>query len=152
MTTSSDDKAAVVKERYGVTATVNYRDSEWPQKVKEITNGAGVDVIVDVVGGETLARSLPICNYGARIAVIGVLGGGDVTLHIRDLLSHQVQLRGIYMESTEELRAFMRAVDYLKLTPVIDRIFPFEQAQEAYRLLESQKHIGKVVITIGSQG
>lgn len=148
MTTSSDEKAALVKRDYGVTATVNYRDKEWTKKVKEITGGAGVDVVVDVVGGETLSQSLQICSYGARVAVIGVLSGAETTLRLRDMLSHQVQLRGTFMESTEELRAFIRAVEFLKLKPVVDRTFSFAQAQDAYRLLESQQHVGKVVITL----
>ncbi|MBA3958285.1 MAG: NAD(P)-dependent alcohol dehydrogenase [Parachlamydiaceae bacterium] len=148
MTTSSDEKADFVKKTFGVTATVNYRDANWADQVKEITQGAGVDVVVDTAGGDVLAQTLAICNYGARVGVIGVLSGQDSTIHIRDLLTHQVQIRGIYMESTQELRALMRAVEVLKLKPVIDKAFPFTQAKEAYRYLESQKHVGKVVITL----
>ncbi|MDP1834369.1 MAG: NAD(P)-dependent alcohol dehydrogenase [Chlamydiales bacterium] len=148
MTTSSPEKAAAVKRDFGVTATVNYNDADWPQQVKDITQGSGVDVIVDVVGGDSLSQCLSICNYGARVAVIGVLAGTSSNIQIRDLLVHQVQIRGIYMESTEELRALIRAVDTLKLKPVVDKIFPFSHAADAYKHLESQKHIGKVVISI----
>lgn len=148
MTTSSREKAEVVKKKFGVTATVNYREADWSKQVKEITQGSGVDVVVDVVGGETLSQSVHICNYGARVAVIGVLGEQESTLHTRDLLKHQVQVRGIFMESTEELRACMRAVEALKLKPAVDKVFSFQEAREAYRYLESQKHIGKVVISL----
>lgn len=148
MTTSSKEKADFVKKKFGVTATVNYNEPNWTDQVKEITQGAGVDVIVDVAGGDVLAQSLRICNYGARVGVIGILSGQDSNIHIRDLLSHQVQIRGILMESTEELRALMRAVEALKLRPAIDKTFPFMQVKEAYRHLESQKHIGKVVISL----
>ena len=148
MTTSSKEKADYVKKTFGVTATVNYHDNNWTDQVKDITQGTGVDVIVDVAGGDILAQSLRICNYGARVGVIGILSGRDSNIHIRDLLSHQVQIRGILMESTEELRALMRAVDALKLKPAIDKTFSFMQVKEAYRHLESQKHIGKVVITL----
>lgn len=148
MTTSSKEKAEFVKKTFGVTATVNYQDSNWTDQVKEITQGAGVDVIVDVAGGDVLAQSLRICNYGARVGVIGILSGTDSNIHIRDLLSHQVQIRGIFMESTAELRRLMRAVDTLKLKPAIDKTFPFLQAKDAYHHLESQQHIGKVVITL----
>lgn len=146
MTTSSKEKADFVKKKLGVTATVNYNDTNWTDQVKEITQGSGVDVIVDVAGGDILAQSLRICNYGARVGVIGVLSGQDSNIHIRDLLAHQVQIRGIFMESTEELRALMRAVDTIKLKPVVDKTFSFMQVKEAYHHLESQKHIGKVVI------
>ncbi len=148
MTTSSKEKADFVKKKFGVTATVDYNDANWTDQVKEITQGTGVDVIVDVAGGDALAQSLRICNYGARVGVIGILSGKESNIQIRDLLSHQVQIRGIFMESTEELRALMRAVDALKLKPAIDKIFPFTQVKEAYHHLESQKHIGKVVISL----
>ncbi len=146
MTTGSPEKADIVKSRFGVHTTVNYHDSDWYQQVKSITGG--VNVVVDVVGGETLAQSLQTCTYGARVAVIGVLAGQESNIRIRDLLVHQIQMRGIYMESTEELRVLMRAVDALKLSPAIDKVFPFDQVKEAYRHLESQKHIGKVVVTL----
>lgn len=105
-------------------------------------------MVVDVAGGETLALSLKICNFGARVAVVGVLSKAETTLQIRDLLSRQIQLRGIFMESTEELRALMRAVETLKLKPHIDKIFSFDQTLDAYKHLETQKHVGKVVITL----
>lgn len=148
MTTSSQDKADYVKNTFGITATVDYRDAHWASQVKDITQGTGVDVVVDVVGGDTLAQSLHICNYGARVGVVGILSGNESNIQIRDLLSHQVQVRGIFMESTAELRALMRAVDVLKLKPAIDKVFNFLQAKDAYRYLESQKHIGKVVIAL----
>jgi len=147
MTTSSTEKADFVKKTFGVSATVNYREPNWADQVKDITRGNGVDVVVDVAGGDVLAQSLRICNYGARVAVIGILSGTESNLHIRDLLYHQVQIRGILMESTEELRALMHAVDVIKLKPAIDKVFPFLQAKDAYHHLESQKHIGKVIIT-----
>lgn len=148
LTTSSSDKAELVRKKYGVTATIDYRQSTWPQQVKEATGGKGIDVVVDVVGGDTLSQSLGTCTYGARVAVVGVLAGQETTLRMRDLLVHQVQLRGIFMESTEELRAFARAAEATQLRPAVDRTFKFEDALDAYRYLESKKHVGKVVITI----
>lgn len=148
MTTSSKEKSDFVKKTFGVIETVNYRDPNWANQVKELTQGTGVDVVVDVAGGDILTQSLHICNYGARVGVIGILSGLDSNIHILDLLAHQVQIRGIFMDSTEELRALMRAVDALKLKPAIDQAFSFMQVKEAYRHLESQKHIGKVVITL----
>lgn len=146
--TSNDEKATRVQAQYGVSATVNYRDTSWPTRVKEITKGQGVDIVVDVVGGDTLSKSVQVCAYGARVAVVGVLAGQETTLHIRDLLTHQVQLRGIFMESAEELKTFIRAVDGLKLKPAVDKTFPFSLAIDAYRYLDSRQHIGKVVITL----
>lgn len=146
MTTSSPEKAKFVKSHFGIDETVNYRDADWYKQVKEITNGDGVDVVIDVTGGETLTNSLKICNFGARVAVIGVLGGHETVLPIRDLLKHQIAIRGIFMESAEELNALIQAAEAQNLKPQIDKVFSFEEVKEAYRHLEAQKHIGKVVI------
>ncbi len=148
MTTSSEAKGEMVKKMFGVTATVDYRKEDWTEQVKKITGGCGVDVVVDVVGGNTLSNSLKVCNFGARVAVVGVLSGKESTIEIRDLLKHQVEIRGIFMESTEELRAFVQAVDALKLKPKVDEIFPFEKTVDAFKHLEAQKHVGKVVISL----
>lgn len=148
MTTSSQEKASFVKKAFGVTATVNYQEKDWVDQVKNITNGEGVDVVVDVVGGDLLAQTLPLCNYGARVGVIGILSGQHANIQIRDLLSRQIQIRGIFMESHEELKALMRAVEAIKLKPAIDKVFSFSEVKEAYHHLESQKHIGKVVISL----
>lgn len=148
MTTSSQEKASFVKKAFGVTATVNYKESDWVDQIKAITKGEGVDVVVDVVGGDMLAQVLRACNYGARVGAIGVLSGQQANIVIRDLLSRQIQIRGIFMESNEELRALMRAVETIKLKPAIDKTFSFSEVKEAYRYLESQKHIGKVVVSL----
>jgi len=145
MTTSSKEKADFVKSHFGVNATVNYRDQDWAKQVKELTQGA-VDVVVDVVGGDTLSQSLKLCTFGARVAVIGVLSGQESTIQTRDLLRHQIEIRGTFMESTQELRALMKAVEASGLKPHIDKVFSFDQVQEAYKYTEAQKHIGKVVI------
>lgn len=148
MTTSSPEKAAFVKKTFGVTATVNYKESNWTDQIKDITQGTGVDVIVDIAGGDALASVLRTCNFGARVGVIGILSGQNANILIRDLLSRQIQIRGIFMESTEELRALMRAVDAVKLKPAIDKVFSFQDVKEAYYHLDSQKHIGKIVISL----
>ncbi len=146
--TSSQEKATFVKKTFGVTATVNYKDNNWIDQIKDLTAGKGVDVVVDVVGGDMLAQVLRVCNYGARVGAIGVLSGQHANILIRDLLSRQIQIRGIFMESCEELRALMHAVETLKIKPAIDQTFSFSEVKEAYRYLESQKHIGKVVIAL----
>lgn len=150
MTTSSEAKGDFVKSRFGIEGVVNYRDPEWPKKVKELTGGSGVDVVVDVAGGNTLSNALRICSYGARVAVTGILDSKESCIRIMDLISHQIHMQGIFMESTEKLHELMKAVSAHKIKPVIDRVFEFDQAVSAYQYLESQKHIGKVVIDVSS--
>jgi NADPH:quinone reductase-like Zn-dependent oxidoreductase len=109
-----------------------------------------VDVVVEVAGGASLGRSIRACGYGGRVAVIGVLDGSDSPVNVRDFLSRQVTVRGIFMESTQELRALAKAVEVNRIEPWIDRVFAFGQAREAYEHLRNQRHIGKVVIRVGS--
>ena len=146
--TSSTEKASLVKSKFLVHSTLNYKQEDWPKKVKEITQGKGVDIIVDVAGGNTFTQALKVCNFSARVAVIGVLGGAQSSFDVADLLRKQIKVQGIFMESAQELRALMRAAESLALKPCVDKVFPFNETQAAYRYLESQKHIGKVVITL----
>lgn len=146
MTTGHEEKGNFAKSKLGVDEVLNYKDSDWPKQVKQITSGAGVDVVVDIAGGDVLRNSLQVCNYGARVAIIGVLGGFESNIRIVDLLSHQIMLKGIFMESTQELRALMHAVEGHKIKPVVDKVFPFKEAINAYKHMEAQKHIGKIVI------
>ncbi len=146
LTTSSDQKAELVKEKLGIKHIVDYRSADWPEQVRDITDGAGVDVVVEIAGGETLARSIKACNYSARIGVIGILDDTSSKFKLFDIITKQISLRGIFMESTEELKALARFCEKKQLQPWIDKLFPFDRTIEAYKYLESQKHIGKVVI------
>lgn len=146
--TSSAEKGVFVQKQFHVDQILDYRDESWSKKVKEITQGLGVDLIVDVVGGKTLTQGLKVCNFGARVGVIGVLGGAETAFSVPDLLRKQITVQGIFMESAAELRALMRADEKMALKPHVDKVFPFEETPAAYRYLESQRHIGKVVITL----
>lgn len=146
ISTSDPEKARRVTEELQVDATIDYRDEDWPSKVRDLTDGHGVDVVVETVGGESLARSVKACNYGGRVGLIGVLGGVEGRVNVIDFLVHQVAVRGIYMESAEELQALVRAFAAADCHPWIDREFKFEDAAQAYAYLNSQKHLGKVII------
>ena len=146
LTTSSDQKAELVKEKLGIKHIVDYRNEDWPKQVREITDGAGVDVVVEIAGGATLARSIKACNYSARIGIIGILDDTYSKFKLFDVITKQISLRGMFMESTEELNRLARFCEKHQLQPWIDKVFPFDKTIEAYKYLESQKHIGKVVI------
>jgi NADPH:quinone reductase-like Zn-dependent oxidoreductase len=151
MTTSNKGKGQKVSDEFGVDEILDYRDENWPKQVKKITSGHGCDIVVDTAGGPTFARSIKACAYGARIGVIGILDGTENCFNAYDLMPKQITVRGIFMESTEVLRTFCQAMETGKIRPYIDKIFPFAQAPEAYKYLESQQHIGKVVINLQSE-
>ncbi len=150
MTTSSEEKAEVVKERFGVSETFDYRDESWPKQVRAYTDGRGVDLVVDVAGGQTFTQSLKACALNARISLIGILDGYESVLNPFDIIGRQIQIRGIYMESAQELAALARACEIAQLKPCIDRVFSLDHTLEAYEYLESQQHIGKIVIGMTS--
>lgn len=150
LTTSSESKAATVRERFGVAHTLDYRDPEWPTQLRALTGGHGADVVVEVAGGETLDRSLAACAYNARVAVIGALGGGASTITVRHLLARQIRMQGIFMESCRELQAFAQAVEANRLQPCIHQVFDFTEAPAAYEAFRTQSHIGKICIRVGT--
>ena len=112
------------------------------------SDGQGVDVVVELAGGESLSKSIQACNYGARIGIVGVLDGLESSINVFSLIMHQVTVRGIYMESAAEMRRFSGAVEAGSLNPVIDRVFPMENVKDAYSHLHAQKHFGKIVIQV----
>lgn len=150
LTTSDLGKREFLVDTFGVDAVLDYNDSDWPKSVQQITHG-GADVVVEVAGGPMLDQSIQACAYGARIGVIGILGGFESTIALINIVRRQIALRGIYMESAAELRAFARAVEAAQIRPHIDKTFPFEEVRKAYEHLESRAHIGKIVIELAAE-
>lgn len=150
LSTSSEKKAEFVRETFGVDATIDYDDDDWPKQVRKIAGGRGADVVVEVAGGPSFPKSLQACAMNGRVALIGVLSGAECQLNVMHIFMRQITVRGILMESTDELRKLARALEAWKVHPHVDRVFPFGQAREAYEHLQSKQHIGKVVIEVGA--
>lgn len=146
-TSSSDEKLGRARA-LGASDGVNYRQHpEWHLEVMRLTGGRGVDHVVEVGGAGTLQRSLEAVRVGGQVHLIGVLtGAGDV--NPTPVLRRNLLLRGIYVGSRQMFADMNRMVSLHGLRPVIDRVFPFEQARDAYRYQTSQAHVGKVVIRI----
>ena len=147
-TSSSDEKLARAKQ-LGATATVNYREHpEWQKDVLALTDGRGVDHVIEVGGAGTLSRSIEAARTGGQIHQIGVLTGGGGQIDPSVPMRKGLILRGIYVGSRQMFDAMNRAIAVNTLHPVIDRVFAFEQAADAYRHMKSQAHLGKIVIRI----
>jgi NADPH:quinone reductase-like Zn-dependent oxidoreductase len=145
-TSSSDAKLAQVKA-LGASDGVNYKaHPDWQHEVMALTGGRGVDHVVEVGGAGTLPRSVEASRQGGQIHLIGVLTGGEV--NPTPILRRTVTLRGIYVGSRQMFEALNRTVALHRIRPVIDHVFDFHQAKDAYRHLESRSHVGKVVIRI----
>ena len=146
-TSSSDGKLAQAKT-LGASDGVNYRaHPEWQTAVRDLTGGRGVDHVVEVGGPGTLPRSIEAARQGGSIHLIGVLTGGG-TIDPTTVARRGLVMRGIYVGSRQMFEAMNQAIAQHRIPPVIDRIFDFEDAKDAYRHLQAQGHVGKVVIRI----
>lgn len=147
-TSSRDDKLERVREM-GAGDTINYRTTpEWGKSARELTEGKGVDAIVEVGGAGTLAQSFVGVRRGGTIALIGVLtGAGEVDP--RSVLMNAIRLQGIYVGSRRMFEDMNKAITLHGMRPVIDRVFAMNEAREAFGLMESGNHFGKIVIRVG---
>jgi NADPH:quinone reductase-like Zn-dependent oxidoreductase len=148
VTSSSDDKLARARQ-LGAAAGVNYRATpEWDKEVLRLTDGRGVDLIVEVGGGGTLGRSIHSIGIGGKIALIGVLSGHSGDANPLGLMTKYASLHGVFVGSRSMFEQMNAAIGANALEPVIDRVFAFDEAAEAYRHQERGAHFGKVVIRI----
>ncbi|GAB1542039.1 NAD(P)-dependent alcohol dehydrogenase [Scytonema sp. NUACC21] len=147
ITSSSDEKLERAKAM-GANEIINYKTyPKWDENVYELTQQEGVDQVVEVGGAGTLDRSLRSVRVGGRVSLIGVLAGSADVNHIQILLK-SIDVQGIYVGSREMFEAMNRAIALHQIRPVIDRVFPFKEAPEAYRYLQSGAHFGKIVIQV----
>ncbi|MEO1367067.1 MAG: NAD(P)-dependent alcohol dehydrogenase [Acidobacteriota bacterium] len=147
LTSSSDAKLERCRD-LGTWAEINYVDEpEWGKAAKRLTGGRGVDHVVDVGGGATLEQSLAAVRVGGAISVIGILGGVKAELALTPILMRNVRIQGILVGSRESFEAMMRAFAGQRLKPVIDRVFPFDEAREALLYLSGGRHLGKICIS-----
>jgi NADPH:quinone reductase-like Zn-dependent oxidoreductase len=147
VTSSNDEKLARAKS-LGAMHGINYKArQDWDKAVLEFTNGRGVDHVVEVGGAGTLERSLGSVCLGGRVSVIGVLTG-SAQINPNFILGRRANVQGMSVGSTEMFEAMNRAIAAARLKPVIDKVFSFEQARDAFRHLESGAHFGKVVVRV----
>lgn len=148
VTSSSDEKLARARA-LGADGCINYRASpEWDREVMKLTEGRGVDHVLEVGGSGTLSRSIGSVAVGGRIAMIGVLTGVGPAGSPYGLLGKQASLNGVFVGSRGHFERMNAAIAGNRLEPIVDRVFGFDEAPAAYRYLESGAHFGKVVISI----
>ncbi len=146
ITSSSDEKLARARE-LGADQTINYKTTpDWEKQVYQLTNRIGVDHVVEVGGAGTLPKSLQAARIGGRISLIGVLSGRGNEIDPMPILFKSLAVQGIYVGSREMFEAMNQAIAQHQLQPIIDRIFAFMEAKEAYSYLKSAAHFGKIVI------
>ncbi|MGV2830382.1 zinc-dependent alcohol dehydrogenase family protein [Myxosarcina sp. GI1(2024)] len=147
--TSSSEQKLQKARQLGADVAINYKsNSDWETTVRQISDGKGVDLIIETVGGQNLARSLSTLRMGGHISVVGFLEGFETNIDVLNLMHKQATIRGLEVGGTHQFAAMNREIEALDLHPVIDLIFPFEETSEAFEYLERGLHFGKVVISL----
>jgi putative PIG3 family NAD(P)H quinone oxidoreductase len=140
----------------GADVMVNYRAEDFVEAVSDATDGAGADVILDIMGASYLARNIAALAMGGRLAIVGVQSGTRTEFDIGALLAKRarVQATGLRVRPAHEKAAIVAAVrehvwpliEAGKVAPVVDRELPMSQAPAAHRVMEASEHVGKIVL------
>jgi len=147
-TSSSDEKLERAK-KIGLSAGTNYkRNADWDKWANEQTSGEGVDLVVEVGGTGTFAKSMRAVRVAGVIAQIGVLSSAVEPITVHPILHKSIRVQGIYVGSRAMFEEMNAAIAQHKLRPVIDRVFEFAQAREALQYMESGSHFGKIVVRV----
>jgi NADPH:quinone reductase-like Zn-dependent oxidoreductase len=147
--TSSSDAKLERARALGADELINYKTTpEWDKKVLELTDGQGAEHVIDTGGVGTLPRSYIAVGPAGVVSVIGVMTRPEGDLSPYPLMTKFAMVRGVFVGGREHFDGLMKAVAVNRLEPVIDRVFDFDAAPEAYKYLKSAQHFGKVVIKI----
>ena len=145
-TTSSSEKAEQLLA-LGAKHVVNYRETpEWGEEVLKLTDGRGVDHVVETGGAGTLAQSIVASRPGGHIAMVGVLAGFAGPVNTAMIMRKQLRIEGLTVGSRKHQLDLIDAIERLGIEPLIDTSFPLAEIAEAFRYQESGKHLGKIVV------
>ena len=143
-TTSTPEKAAKAKD-LGADEVINYNEEDITQRVRELTDG-GVDMVVDHVGADFFAKAFSSLKAGGRYGICGATTGLRTELHLGLLFSRQIEVFGAFMGTKEDMRQIVAVLNQGTIKPVVDRVFPLEEAAQAHRTMEETKFFGKLLL------
>lgn len=156
-TAGSDEKVAVCRE-LGADVAINYRTEDFVKAARAATGGKGVDVTLDMVGGDYTEKNIVAAAEDGRIVQIATLGGAEAKINMARLMVKRVVLTGSTLRPrTREVKAgFARAIEEKiwpliaagKVKVVLDSTFPLRDAAEAHRRMETSQHVGKIVLVV----
>jgi putative PIG3 family NAD(P)H quinone oxidoreductase len=157
VTVGGEEKAEFCR-RFGAVAAINYHQEDFLARTLELTGGEGVDVVLDIVGPDYVERNLKVLRRDGRLIFIGFLTGSRAELNLMTLMSKRLRLTGSTMRPrTVEEKAAIRDALAAEVWPAfssgrlkthVHAVFPLAQVAEAHRLMESSRHIGKIVLQV----
>jgi NADPH:quinone reductase len=158
-TAGSQDKCRACED-LGAERAIDYKTEDFAAVVKELTNGKGVDVVLDMVGGDYVAREISCLADDGRIVVIALLGGAKANIDLGQVLRRRLTITGSTLrprpvafkaQIARELRARVwPLLEAGRIKPVIYRTFPLEAAADAHTLMESSAHVGKIMLNVAA--
>jgi NADPH:quinone reductase len=154
-TSSSEDKLARVRE-LGLQHSINYKQRDYAEAIKDFTRGEGVDAVFEMLGGEHVAKSVKCVRDFGRVIVYGAATGETPSLDTRLLYAKGASVHGLWLSYLSANRPLMESAwkqlsEWLaagKLHPVIGKVFPLNEARAAYTLMQEGKNYGKIVLKI----
>ena len=159
VTAGSKEKCARCLE-LGADAAFDYREGDFAEKVLEATDGRGVDVVLDHIGGRYLDANLRSLATGGRQVTIGLMGGGRAELDLGRMLARRLQLFGSTLRARPAAekaalasafsRRFGEALSSGQIAPVIDKVWPLPEAESAHQQMEASTHFGKIILAVDS--
>ena len=157
VTCGSDEKCAAALA-IGATHAINYRTEDFVEAVRRLTGGKGVQVVLDMVGGDYLARNLACLGDDGRHVSIAFQRGSEASVSIVDIMRRRLTLTGSTLRArdlafktmvAEEIRGTVWPyVEGNRLKPVMDKVFPLAEAAAAHARMESGNHVGKIVLQV----
>ncbi len=160
LATAGSDRKRDACERIGAAHGINYRDTDFVEEVRRFTSGRGVDVILDIVGGDYLQRNLDCLALNGRLVQVGLLGGARAQVNLSTVMQRRLIVTGstLRSRSVEEKGAIARELETRvwpllatrRIAPVVDRTFPLAAAADAHRVLESGDVVGKIVLVVSA--
>lgn len=156
-TAGSAEKCAACRD-LGAEIAINYREEDFGEVVKEATGGQGVNLILDMVGGDYIPRGVRALALDGRMVMIAFLGGPKVELNFALVMSKRLTLTGSTLRP-QSIESKARIAEALErevwphlasgsIAPVMDRVFPLEEAADAHARMESSAHVGKIVLSV----
>lgn len=156
-TAGSEEKCEACR-RLGARLAINYRTTDFVEAVQRETGGAGVDVVLDIIGADYFAKNVECLALEGRLVQIGLLGGARTSIDLGRVMRRRLTITGstLRVRTAEEKGALARDLEANvwpllsagQVAPVLDRTFPLTAAAEAHRRIEASEHIGKIVLTV----
>jgi NADPH2:quinone reductase len=158
--TAGTEEKARACERFGAARGIDYRTEDFVEVIRRETDGRGVDLILDMIGGSYLTRNLEAAAVEGRLVIISLIGGARAEINLLTVMTKRLTLTGSTLrartvaQKAAVAEAVRRNVWPLlsagRVRPIIHATFALAEASEAHRLMETSKHIGKIVLTIGN--